>query len=153
MDRPARPTKGGITRVKERKNEIAPVRLAAIAPRNKEAFMISWPAVSDDSDPIRLRAGKSRAELAEGGLIASLPRPEFVRDPSRKCRPLVPVEEELLARLADPLSIRGRGPPGAPPLDGRPIPILSADGELVKELARFDNFSVRPATGEVDVVE
>ena len=68
--------------------------------------------------------------MAEGGLRDSLP---------------------LDARLADPLSIKGRGPPGAPPLDGRPLPILSADGELVKELAKFDNFSVRPATGDVEV--
>jgi hypothetical protein len=89
--------------------------------------------------------------LAEGGLSDSLLSPEVVGDPSRTCRPLVSVGRELLARLADPLRIRGRGPPGAPPLEGRPLPILSADGELVNELAKFDNFSVRPATGDVDV--
>lgn len=137
-------------RVNERNREIPPARLAVIAPRKIEAFMISAVA-SDDSDPIRLRAGKRRAELDEGGLRDSLPSAETVEECSWICRPLTSFDKELLARLADPLRINGRGPPSALPLEGRPWPILSTEGDPVNELARLDNFSVRPATGDVDV--
>lgn len=109
-----------MVREKDLKSEKPPGRLVANAPKKSEAFIISLTAWSEDSDGPRTREGYSRLEFEDGGLRVSFEKPPVVNDPSRICRPLVLPDEELLARLADPLRIKGRGPLRALLLEGLP---------------------------------
>lgn len=75
------------------------------------------PSISEVSDDSLLLDGYVRPDDAETGGL-SVPAggeswSEIPEEGSLK-RPLVPVDDELLARLADALSNKGRGPPGPP---------------------------------------
>jgi hypothetical protein len=140
-----------------------PTRLLINPPTRSEALAISV-GESDDSDASRLRAPNNRAEVEDGGLSDSVGPPvrDTVGDPSRTYRPLVPVADELLARLAEPLRSKGRGPPGVPFPERRPLPAAGqvfsfslspdADPDPVREQARFENFSAIPPTDDELVI-